>query len=245
MRNAARIRSRVNHEAKVHSLARHPNIVQLMAVSYAKNSIYLVSEYIDGQNLEDLIFNDGDSYLSSCNKASIAKQVSQAVAYLHNLHPSIVHKDIKPANVVIAQHTHIAKLYDMGLSKLKSSHSVSISEGTVTGTPTYMAPECLVSNKTATLESDVWSLACTLLELYSEKEVWEAEVADKDPTAAIICSMKKRKPPQSLQYLDDSLDESNHSVKVIITDCFNYNTDKRPRAIVILNTFSCSDLSQW
>mgnify|MGYP001794202631 CR=1 FL=1 len=155
VRNAARLRSVVNQEVKVHSLARHPNIVQLMALSYTKTSNYLVSKLVNCRNLEDLLFSDDDTILSNCDKCSVAKQISQAVAYLHNLQSPIIHRDIKPANVIIAEHTHVTKLCDMGLSKLKSSQSVTMTTGTVTGTPAYMAPECLVYNKSGTAETRV------------------------------------------------------------------------------------------
>lgn len=75
IRNAARLKTTVNQEVQVHSLATHPNIVQLMAISYAKNEIYLISELIQGQNLEDLIFDDGTSFLVKCDKFGIAKQL--------------------------------------------------------------------------------------------------------------------------------------------------------------------------
>lgn len=175
IRNAKRLQLVMETEVRIHSMVRHPNIVQIMAISYLKNSIYLVSELIKGRNLEELLFNDDENSdaftIQRCNKLDVGKQISLAVAYLHNLKPPLLHRDIKPANVLIAEKTHITKLCDMGLSKLKSAHSLSqTTSSAIPGTPSYMAPECLLERNKATVHSDVWSLACTLVELFTEKE---------------------------------------------------------------------------
>ncbi|XP_020608738.1 dual specificity protein kinase shkC-like [Orbicella faveolata] len=200
-------------EVRLHSIVRHPNIVQLMAISYLKNSIYLVSELIKGRNLEELLFSDDENSetfsIQSCNKLNVGKQISLAVIYLHNL-PPLVHRDIKPANVLMAKATHITKLCDMGLSKLKSVQSLSQTTSTgIPGTPSYKAPECLLERKKATVHSDVWSLACMLAELFTEKDCWEHLLEDKKAAAgtesdgsdsditAIIAVMKKNVLTQS------------------------------------------------
>ena len=147
----------------MHRLVRHPNIVQIMAIAFMKNAIYLVSELIKGPNLEDLLFivdkNDTHFTIQSCNKLHLGKQICHAVAYLYNLKPPVVHRDIKPANVLVHKATQVTKLCDMGLSKLKSAQSISHTTSTgIPGTPSYMAPECLLERKKATVNSDVWRL---------------------------------------------------------------------------------------
>ena len=133
-------------------MVRHPNIVQIMAVSFLKNSVLLVSKFIDGCNLEELLFadvpDDKTFTIQACDKMFIGKQICQAVAHLHNLKPPTVHRDIKPANVVVARTTHTTKLCDMGLGKLKSAQSLSQTQTTsIPGMPAYMAPECLLAKK--------------------------------------------------------------------------------------------------
>ena len=59
----------------------------------------------------------------------------------------------------------------MGLSKLKTEQSLSRSAA-ITGSPSYIAPECVLQKKQATTQSDVWSLAWTLLELFTERDCW-------------------------------------------------------------------------
>ena len=120
MRRPSMIQSALNSEVRIHSMLRHPNIVQIMAVAMEKNELFIVSEFVDGSNLEDLLFSSEEVDLSPTTKDSIAKQCAQAVAYLHALSPPVIHRDIKPANVLVSRISHVAKICDMGISKLKA-----------------------------------------------------------------------------------------------------------------------------
>lgn len=206
---------------------------------------------IDGLNLEELLFGDGNDKetlnIETCDKLDAGKQVCQAVAYLHNLKPPVVHRDIKPANVMVARATHKTKLCDMGLSKLKSTQSLSKTTTTsVPGTPFYMAPECIVGKKKATIQSDVWSLACTLLELFTQKDCWEDVLEDKAASVEeegqndgivnpLIDVMKAEAVPGPLQLLSSST--VGASFEQILKGCFQYDSDKRPGAIDLVHAF--------
>ena len=173
----------------------------------------------------------------------MAKQICQAVAYLHNLKPPIVHRDVKPANVLVANSTHVTKLCDMGLSKLKSAGTLTHQTTSTTppGTPAYMAPECLLQRKKATIamQSDVWSLASTLIELFTEKDCWdrlEDENAGEEDNKLdrLMDAMKRKETPRSLEALPSTI---NTSLQQILRDCFHYDIGKRPHAIDIVNEF--------
>ena len=135
IRNAKRLQSVIETEVRVHAMIRHPNIVQIMVVFILKNSIYIVAEYIEGLNLDEVLFGADDDAktftIESCDKVNVGKQICQAATYLHNLKPAVLHRDIKPANVLVAKESHVTKLCDMGLSKVKSAQSLS-QTGTVT-----------------------------------------------------------------------------------------------------------------
>ena len=242
VRNAKRLKSVMETEVQVHTMVRHPNITQIMAVSMEKNHLYIVSEFVDGANLEDLLFGEDVEVKENISekKIFIAKQVTQAVAYLHNLSPPIVHRDIKPANILVAKDSYVTKLCDMGLSKLKSATMQAVTATGVPGTPHYMAPECILRKKKSDLNSDVWSLACTLLELLTHKDCWEdlieelGDIEDSDDNYEVNCMMsifQRQSVPKSLGLLSDT-----HST--ILTDCFNYEPCNRPRAIDLVSAFS-------
>ncbi len=124
VRNAKRVWSAVQNELQVHSMARHPNIVQIMGVSLLKNSLYIVSEHIEGLNLDELLFGDSENPNSfdveTCDKFAIGKQICQAVAHLHNLKPPVIHRDIKPANVLVAKELQFTQICGRTLVELLS-----------------------------------------------------------------------------------------------------------------------------
>ena len=81
----------LKQELSIHSRVRHPNIIQLMAYSIEKNKLFMISELNSGRNLDDIIFGDEDEKTSLEQKIYITKNVIQAVAYLHNQTPVIIH----------------------------------------------------------------------------------------------------------------------------------------------------------
>ena len=245
VRNAKRLKSVMETEVQVHTMVRHPNITQIMAVSLEKNHIYIISEFVDGANLEDLLFGDDTQQKEAILSKTfyIAKQVTKAVAYLHNLNPSIVHRDIKPANILVAKDSCVTKLCDMGLSKLKSATMQAVTATGVPGTPHYMAPECIFLKKKSDLHSDIWSLACTLVELLTQKDCWESVLEELDSTDeasdnyevnCMLSIFQRKLAPKSLELL---VGANLTNVQQILADCFNYEPEERPRAIDIINVF--------
>ena len=103
---------------------RHPNIVNLMGVCYEVSQLLLVTNYIDGSNLHQIIFynscdvSETDMSCMSPNKhvyfqldtpkrINICIQIAKALAYMHGRDPVIIHQDIKPANIMVKHHVFI------------------------------------------------------------------------------------------------------------------------------------------
>jgi E3 ubiquitin-protein ligase mind-bomb len=214
-----------------------------MAISMERNELYIISELVDGPNLEEFIFFEEDDQsrikVTPELKDSIGKNCAQAVAYLHALVPPVIHRDIKPANVLVSRQTGVAKLCDMGISKLKELQTLNQTTSGIPGTPSYMAPECLLLNERATVYSDIWSLACTLLELYTGKECWEIDetntLNDEMP-----CNMLKRK----LQNHDQPshLESVQIPMKEVIRKCFNYTPSLRPSALDMIAVYNTPNI---
>lgn len=150
---------------------RHPNIISVMAVCPTDTKCHIIMEFFKSHSLQDIIFNRDKGIhfkLDLTTKRKIALDSSYAVAYLHLQPQPIIHRDIKPANILINEHC-LTRLCDLGLGKSNSfcDSLDSTYQGRWRGPLPYMAPEILLDNEEANESSDIWSLACTFIELFS------------------------------------------------------------------------------
>ncbi|KAK3577207.1 hypothetical protein CHS0354_030478 [Potamilus streckersoni] len=228
--NSAEVIKMVEQEVSVHSRLRHPHIVQIMGVCSDPTSFYIISEFIDGSDLQKLIFRAGGSRLTLSQKFTFAKQCCQAVAYLHGVHPPIIHQDIKPSNVLVSKITNQAKICDFGISKIRSYSPGRTTEGT----PYFMAPELLIQAGSSSFKSDIWALGCTFLELFTDLDLWSPN-GSIETEYDIIKRMKKNEKPPALRLLDTQLPSS---VRKSITDCLEYAPTNRPSALDLVNEFN-------
>ena len=215
------------NELAVHMKARHPNIVQLMGVAVDNTGVFIVSEYINGCDLESRLFKTrlkSNSFTRN-EKHEIARDCTKAVAYLHAQNPPIVHHDIKPSNVLIDRSKR-AKLCDFGLSTARNVHSMTRTVG-AQGTPMYMAPECAIYNKRGDTKSDVWALGCTLLELFSGSRTWDIPNDIFSGFDFIRDLMKNGSKPTGLSKLTVFLD--------VVDKALELNPECRSNAIEILD----------
>ncbi|KAJ8670573.1 hypothetical protein QAD02_001832 [Eretmocerus hayati] len=225
----AAVKREVNH---LNQLS-HPNLVALYGVCLAGPKFHLIMEYVDGANLASILFEPDVGKDYNLNRDLIAHQVTVALAYLHKL--LCVHRDIKPGNILVTKTGDKAKLCDLGLAKMKSTLTkdpYNTSRGKEVrqiGTPAYMAPEVFLKQKEADESSDVWSLGCTIVELYTEDHVWDLDVEDSDHELEHNIFGKNRVPDQSCvpDFLQDSLKK-----------CFTYFPPERITAIELLKCFS-------
>ena len=136
----------------------HPNIVKILDAGVYDNTPYIVMEYIEGRDLEDLI--KAKTKLPINEALSIFTQLLSALSYVHSL--GIIHRDIKPKNILIDK-SGTVKLTDFGIAKSIYSH-VKTSTGGYLGAPAYSSPEQMdslaIDNR-----SDIYSLGITLYEM--------------------------------------------------------------------------------
>lgn len=159
---------------------RHPNIVSILGVSRTPYSYHIVLELFGGVSLGDVLFGAVTSYqLSMKEKASILQQLSTAVMFLHEtLKPSILHRDIKPHNILIQKRSKRGyletKLCDFGMAKSEGIvTSLRLTDrGVIRGTKWYLAPEILIDRLEPTTPSDIWALGVTVVEMYTKKDFW-------------------------------------------------------------------------
>ena len=150
---------RMTREARWIGRLSHPNIIQGFDVGEQDGHFYFAMEYVKGQTLHRLIAQEGA--LPERRAVSLAVQIAQAIGALWNEH--IVHRDIKPGNIMVTP-SGVAKLCDLGLAiDVRKGREKSLDEpGVAVGTPFYMAPEQVESKVAADVRSDLYSLGATL-----------------------------------------------------------------------------------
>ncbi|MHC5905054.1 serine/threonine-protein kinase [Streptomyces sp. S6] len=157
-------RQRFAHESKVAAGLDHPNIVPVFAAGEADGVIYIAMRYVQGSDLRRFLDREGPLPLATTVR--IAVQIASALdaAHAHGL----VHRDVKPGNVLIApgpddEHPEHAYLTDFGLTKKSLSLTGFTTVGQFVGTLDYVAPE-QIAGKPVDGRCDVYGLACVVHE---------------------------------------------------------------------------------
>ncbi len=142
-------------EAKIAASLSHPNITRVIEIVDEQGILGYTMEYVEGETLASIIHREGA--IEEKAVVSIMKQLASALQCIHEA--SIVHRDIKPGNVIIDRNGR-AVLTDLGLAKNVSTAGRSgfTSEGATLGTPAYMAPEQIENAKYSDIRTDIYSL---------------------------------------------------------------------------------------
>ena len=171
--------NRLLREARAVAALRHPNIVAVYDVGEAEGEPYIVMEYVEGKTLRDTLA-EGKATIE--DKLAWLAQIAEALSCAH--HAGIVHRDIKPDNVIIRT-DGVAQVLDFGVAKDTGSFvdahaptvdspraGVATLEGRIVGTPPYMSPEQLTGSD-VDARSDQFSWAVTAYETLAGVSPWE------------------------------------------------------------------------
>jgi eukaryotic-like serine/threonine-protein kinase len=149
---------RFKREARSVAQLQHPNIVTVIDRGEAEGRQYIVFEYIDGENLKELVVRKGR--LDVREALEIALEVARGLAFAHQ--SGIIHRDVKPQNVLLNGDGK-AKVTDFGIARSLDVDGMT-QTGTVLGTSNYIAPEQASGNR-VDAHSDVYALGAVLYEL--------------------------------------------------------------------------------
>ena len=141
----------------------HPNIVRVFELDLTNGS--LAMEYVDGGSLADILDREG-----ALAERCIVPVLAGIIAGLSRMHEhNVLHRDVKPSNVLIDMRTGASKLTDwIGLG----AETASLLLGKPVGTPVFMAPEVAGKPHTHKVVSDTWSLGCTVVNMASGQLPW-------------------------------------------------------------------------
>jgi eukaryotic-like serine/threonine-protein kinase len=158
-------------EAGVLESIDHPGIVALRDVGEHHGVSYIVMDFIGGISLRDLIRRDGP--MSADEIGVIGRDIAGALAHAHS--HGIVHRDVKPANVLVDRDGR-AHLADFGIARTAEASGLTAT-GMTMGTAAYLAPEQVTGGKTGP-PADVYALGLVLIEAFTGKPAYEGSTAE-------------------------------------------------------------------
>ena len=153
-----RMRERTIREAKMAAKLKHPHIVTIHDIIDTPETSFIVMEFIDGSTLASLIKRN--LRLDLDETLNVLGPTAQALDCAHE--NGIVHRDVKPANIMLEGKTGV-KVTDFGIAKSESATSLTAT-GRILGTPNYMSPEQAMGDEDIDGRSDLFALGCVLFE---------------------------------------------------------------------------------
>jgi eukaryotic-like serine/threonine-protein kinase len=163
---------RFHHEAQAAASLVHANIVQIYEVGFQEGWHYIAQEYVQGQNLRELINRQGP--LDVRLAVAVLRQVALALDKAAGR--GIVHRDIKPENIMISRSGEV-KVADFGLARLSGTSELNLTQiGMTMGTPLYMSPE-QVEGRPLDSRSDIYSLGVTCFHMLTGAPPFKGETA--------------------------------------------------------------------
>ncbi|HEY4307274.1 MAG TPA: protein kinase [Gemmatimonadaceae bacterium] len=149
------IKTRFLREAETAAQLNHPNIVDIYAVDELEGLVFFVMAYITGDNLAKRVHDHGALSIDETRRTM--RDVADALAYAHER--GVVHRDIKPDNILIDQGSGRPMVTDFGIARaISDGDSRLTATGIAIGTPTYMSPEQAAGERTIDGRSDLYSL---------------------------------------------------------------------------------------
>lgn len=225
-------------EARSAAALNHPNIVQAFDVGSGGDFHYFVMEYVEGATVHDLIQELGRIREETALDIIIA--VADALQHAHQ--KGLIHRDVKPKNVIMAA-GNIPKLADLGLARALGDKATALAEkGQALGTPFYISPEQVRGDEYIGPESDIYSLGATFYYMVTGRVPFEGKTAEEVMNKHLYTTLEP--PTAVLPDLTPGLGEVIEKMlakdaKARYTDCADLLLDLRAwKAVIVLKQTS-------
>ncbi|MFI5241769.1 MAG: protein kinase [Gemmatimonadales bacterium] len=213
--NAERFRREILLSARLH----HPHIVTVLGAGVCGTLPFYIMPFIDGESLRERLTR-GPIPIAEC--VDILRDITKALAFAHL--QSIVHRDIKPDNVMLTGGS--AVVTDFGIAKaivaarVPSSHPTLTQVGMAIGTPEYMSPEQIAVDPTIDQRADLYALGVTAYEMLTG----EAPFGSRPTPAVLAAHLIEEPPPLSYSRADVPA-----ALEQLVMRCLSKNPDDRPQ----------------
>lgn len=152
--------ARFHREAQAAASLDHRNIVRAYDVDNLGDLHYIVMEYIEGRDLQQIVKSDGPmDYVAA---ADYIRQAAEGLAHAHQ--SGLIHRDVKPANLLVDR-KNVVKILDLGLARFSGEDKASLTlafDENVLGTADYLAPEQAIDSHGVDARADIYGLGCSL-----------------------------------------------------------------------------------
>ncbi len=183
--NPAEAKARFLKEARISGRLQHPHIVTVFDVGEDGGTLFLAMEYVPGGSLSQRLA-DPES-LSLAERVRIISEVAEALAHAHER--GVLHRDVKPANILLTPHLE-AKVTDFGIGKLLTGDTDLTSTGQMVGSPAYMSPEQIKGDK-LDARTDIFSLGVVLYQAITLRKPFPA-----DTLTTLVYQILHEEPPE-------------------------------------------------
>lgn len=206
-------RERFKIEAQAAAALNHPNIATIYAIEESDEEMFIAMEYIEGQELKDIMGAYRNTPLPATDIISYATQIARGLQAAHE--KGVTHRDIKTANIMVTDKGQV-KIMDFGLAKVRGGAQVT-KVGTTLGTAAYMSPEQARGDE-ADHRSDIWSLGVVLYEMLTGRPPFKG-----DYEQAVIYSILNEEPDFPVNIAAD--------IRVVLRKCMAKSPTERYQKI--------------
>ena len=190
-------RERFIREARTAARLTHPYIVPLYSFGQADDTLFYIMGYVEGESLEERLKRA--TRLTHEEARRILIELSDALDYAHTI--GVVHRDIKPDNVLIDRHSSKAVLTDFGIAKTQAGGTQITRTGMIVGTPLYMSPEQAAGDKDVDGRTDIYSLGVIGYRMLTGRHPYEGETVQE------VFIRQVSQPPRPIDIDDGDIPE--------------------------------------